>query len=382
MIIESTSPLKRFRTKNEEAFNMVIPLEKTLGKGAFGIVYGPFTAEQMRNLLFQLYRPVPGAVPGCRCDWDGVCPACLASMEMATGIRFKRNKQQKKQSQKQSVIDMDVLIPEGASYVFKADFHSRTLEQCPKLEAFHNMPAVYKRHFIVPLVCGVTSFARFEVQRYGGTDLFHELTTGKTWERKERFLSVVDSVIGIVEGCFWLIEHSGILVTDIKPENMTYDPVTGKLSLIDIEYAFLHQLNRRVVYTSDQMYVPVQFFNHVFFPVKKNRDQRRQRFLENAKRETPFVVKQSLGPDEMVRISKFCIVWVMTNVLMLVVEYTFPQMKHLKKMVHDWVAHLRHHRWKTEVVLVVDEMKNLKKILVDAAAFAQFDTPKESKIKL
>ena len=52
-------------------------------------------------------------------------------------------------------------------------------------------------------------------------------------------------------------------------------------------------------------------------------------------------------------------------------------------MVQDWVAHLQHDRWNTEMVLVVNGMKNLKQILVDAVAFAQSaTTPQASKIKL
>lgn len=364
MIIESTSPLKRFRTKNEEAFNMIIPPETTLGTGSFGIVYGPFLAEQMRDILFQIYRPVPGAVPGCRCTWEGVCPACLESIQTATGIRFRPNKQQQKQ---QRIIDVDRLIPEGPLYVFKADFRSLRLDDCRKQEEVKKMPLMYQQQFIFPIVCGLTSFARFEVQRYGGTDFFDELTTGKTWSL-ERFVPLIDSVVRVIEGCFWLIENSKILITDIKPENMTYNPVTGELFLIDIEYAFINKVNKTIVYTANEAYIPVQFYNQVFFPDKTKRDQRRQRYLSEARRETHYVLTDRPGPEDMVHISRFCIAWVMTHILLYVAQTKYPKMKQLEKKINEWAVSLRRHRWNTGTPTIVEDMKSLKQMVKESLA--------------
>jgi hypothetical protein len=371
LIIESTSLVKRFRTKKEEAFNMVIPPEMTLGTGSFGIVYGPFSAEKMRDILFQIYRPVPGAVPGCRCDWaTGICAACLESMRVATNIRFRKGQRKPPQQTQKSGIDVERLIPDGVSYIFKADFRSVRLEDCKRREEIvrgvKQMPLLYQRHFILPLVCGATSFARFEIQRYGGTDFFEELTSGKPWASLGAFVPVLDSVSRIIEGCFWLIEKSRILITDIKPENMTYHHETGELFLIDIEYAFLDRANKHpVVYTMNEAYIPVQFYNHVFFPAQADRDQRRQRYLSEAKRQTYYVLTKNPGPEDMAPISRFCITWVMTHILLYVAQYKFPKDKDIAKQINKWAVSLRRLRWDSGgVPPMVENIKSLKQSIV------------------
>jgi hypothetical protein len=67
----------------------------------------------------------------------------------------------------------------------------------------------------------------------------------------------------------------------------------------------------------------------------------------------------------MAPISRFCIAWVMTHILLYVAQYKFPKDKDIAKQINKWAVSLRRLRWDSGgVPPVVENIKSLKQSIV------------------
>lgn len=200
-------------------------------------------------------------------------------------------------------------------------------------EAIQSLPAAYRPSFITPLVCGLLSFGRFEIQPYGGKELFEVLTDDTPWPSFDPLAMAVDSLVKIAEACFALIDDTGLFITDMKPENMVVHD-NGVIRLIDLEYTDLRSITRkRVVFTLNQSYLPIQFINPAFFPDPGNRRTLLRHYLRKAPTQDVHIMERPLSLETRQRISKFTVVWALVHILYFIVEFKYPAEKALLRQV-------------------------------------------------
>lgn len=111
MILIETPPLSSAKTQSVLA--PIVSESEVLGKGDFGVVFGPYTASKMRDIMTRLYRPPIGTVPGCVCTpSSAVCAACLRIMSQQTGIALSVSQQGGTLKQ---------VLPDGVQYILKVE---------------------------------------------------------------------------------------------------------------------------------------------------------------------------------------------------------------------------------------------------------------------
>ena len=312
LVIETPSQVKpRDGARRQEALAPIVVESEILGRGAFGIVFGPYSATRIRDILMLLYISFP------------VQGNCVEELYRRTGIDFSVDGRK--------AHSIGQVLPEGSSYILKTELkkagESRLCEPSILLaEKIQKLPALYRRSFIYPLVCGQFSWGRFEVQRYGGKELYRVLKDGKAWTNPQRLVPILQSMLYIIQGCFALVDDHEILITDMKPGNMAYDETTGALSLIDLEYATLKkEETKRVVFTLHPSYIPLQFLNRTFFTSRSNRERFVKEYVGFKGLPKSQIKNQLLQVDRdtLVKVSKFTIVWACVNILHLIVSMKY-----------------------------------------------------------
>jgi len=313
---------------------LVTPKE-VLGKGSFGIVFGPFSAVKMRQLLTQFYG----------------CQECVQSLESVTGISKKT---------------LSTILPESDSYVLKVMF-SKSLHHNlelldKKLQCF---PLSMKRLFITPLIVGKFSFGHYEIQRYGGVDFFKVLQDKtQPWGTRDKLCKAIHSLCTLTESCFLLIEHAHLLITDVKPENMVYNEKTGEISLIDLEYITIDPQKspkKHLVYSLAPHLEPIQFFNPNLFPDKFNRKLLIQKYIKmGGKSNQKYIVKEKVSFDELKKIAQFYILWVMVTNAYLIIDSKYKNQPVLvEKAINLWKKLNNGPRWRADFMDLLDDMKKL-----------------------
>ena len=311
LVIETPSQVKpRDGAKRQEALAPIVLESEILGRGAFGIVFGPYSAVRMRDILMELYISLP------------INGNCLKDLHRRTGIDFSLE-----DSDPHSIAQV---LPEGSSYILKTELKKNNVPPLPLcertrilVEKIQKIPALYRRCFIYPLVCGRFSWGRFEIQRYGGKELYAVLKDGKKWTTTQQLVPILQSMLYIIQGCFALVDFEGLLITDIKPQNMVYDETTGALSLIDLEYATLKkEETKRVVFTLHPFYIPLQFLNRTFFTSRSNRERLVKEYVgfKGVSKQQIHHQLQQVDRETLVKVSKFTIVWACVHILHILVS--------------------------------------------------------------
>lgn len=354
ILIETPSPVTppHSSAPRQRLLAPIVMESELLGKGGFGVVFGPYTASKMRNIITRLYRPPIGAISGCLCTPMNadICAACLQVMSQRTGIVFSGLQQ---------------VIPNGdARYILKVE-RKTDMAPCKKLlvlsEAVDRLSAVYHPYFIRPLVCGMLSFGRFEVQPYGGKELFQVLTDGQKWTSFDPLKMAVRSLTMIAKACFLLIDEARLFITDLKPENMVIHE-NGLIRLIDLEYVDLGTVNKKnVVFTMNNNYIPIQFINPAFFPDKYFRRRSVQKYMRMVRNEHgDNVVQGDLSVSTLEKISKFTIMWAFSHILYFIVEHKYPTEKKLHKSMMDIIFQLkRGNRWRNDMNTILEQMERV-----------------------
>jgi len=318
VVIEEPSPvMPKHGASRQEALSPLLASSEVLGKGAFGTVYGPFTANRMRDILTKFYQ-VTGGASAFAISPD---PRCDAVMKH--------------------------LLPDGSTYILKLEFKSTTARPCASTEMLSNslekIPASFHPYFILPIVCGRFSWGRYEIQRYGGVELYAALKNNeKKWGPEKRF-PVFQSMLHIMQACLALIDKTGILLTDMKPGNMVFDEKTGNISLIDLEFVPLEKKKiRTLTFTVYPDYIPVQFINSVFFSDKS----KRQEFIEKLTKasntdQTKNVLPLNPDDETIKRVARFTVVWVIVHTLQRITDKKFESDVRLCQEMKNMVTVLK-----------------------------------------
>ena len=311
IVIEEPSPVTPLVSSTE-----------VLGKGAFGTVYGPFTANRMRDILTKFYQVTGGAStlpisPDPRCDTV-----------------------------------MKHLLPDRSTYILKLEFGRAEAKPCASAQILYDklkkIPTSFHPYFILPMVCGRFSWGRYEIQRYGGVELFSVLKNKEKKWGPEKLFPVFQSMLTIMRACLALIDKTGILVTDIKPTNMVFDEKTGNISLIDLEFVPLEKKKiRTLTFTVYPDFIPVQFINSVFFTDKS----KRQEFIEKLTKasdtdQTKNILAIHPSDKTLTKIARFTVVWVIVHTLRLIAYFKFANDVRLCQEMKDMVTALKNgNRW-------------------------------------
>lgn len=189
-------------------------LGNLLGKGSYGQVFGPFTRDEIHGFLSGFYED-----PKIRLnDKDRFV---IKKVLPHTGLTCQD------------------LVNKNKAYA----------------DVLNLLIASERRLFILPLVVGCIGDTMFEVQRFGGKEVYEVLLSGDKITSPTRFFQ---RLIKIMEACMRLADK-GVLLTDLKPENMVMLP-DGSVSVIDFDTKILSQ-NKPFFYTLHPEIIPIQFLN-------------------------------------------------------------------------------------------------------------------------
>jgi hypothetical protein len=306
VVIEEPSPVTPLVSSTE-----------VLGKGAFGTVYGPFTANRMRDILTKFYQVTGGA----------------SALPISPDPRCE--------------VVMKHLLPDRSTYILKLEFVKAEAKPCASTEmlsqCLEKIPASFHPYFILPLVCGRFSWGRYEIQRYGGVELYAVLKNKEKKWGPEKRLPVFESMLHIMRACLALIDKAGILLTDMKPGNMVFDEKTGNISLIDLEFVPLEKKKiRTLTFTVYPDYIPVQFINSVFFSDKS----KRQEFIEKLTKasntdQTKNVLPLNPDDETIKRVARFTVVWVIVHTLQRITDKKFESDVRLCQEMKNMVTVLK-----------------------------------------
>jgi len=328
IVIEEPSPVTPVHgASRQQALSPLVSSTEVLGKGAFGTVFGPFTANRMRDILTKFYQVTGGASTGASAFAISPDPRCDTVMKQ--------------------------LLPDGSTYILKLEFGRAEAKPCASAQILYDklkkIPTSFHPYFILPLVCGRFSWGRYEIQRYGGVELYSVLKNKeKKWGPEKRF-PVFQSLLHILQGCRALVDKAGILVTDMKPTNMVFDEKTGNISLIDLEFTPLEKKKiRTLTFTVYPDFIPVQFINSVFFTDKS----KRQEFIEKLTKasdtdQTKNILEIHPSDKTLTKIARFTVVWVIVHTLRLIAYFKFANDVRLCQEMKDMVTALKNgNRWR------------------------------------
>ena len=314
IILETPSPVvPAHGAKRQQSLSPLVLESEILGKGAFGTVFGPYSAAKTREILATLYRRPAGEC---------------------------------------TVLKQYVFPDDASTYILKVEFGNSTAKPCGSTErladAVQRLPHAFHRCFLLPLVCGRFSWGRYEIQRYGGVELYSLLKQDDAWGPEKRF-PVFASMLRILRACLLLIDKAGILLTDIKPANMVFDRATGEISLIDLEFVPLDPKKiKSMTFTLYPEYIPVQFINSAFFTNAKDRLYYVQKLSSLSKtNQKKNVLAKKPGTQTLRKVARFTVVWVVVHTLTRIVAHKFKSDAALYHEMRDMVAQLRDgDRWR------------------------------------
>uniref|UniRef100_A0A6C0D2C9 Protein kinase domain-containing protein n=1 Tax=viral metagenome TaxID=1070528 RepID=A0A6C0D2C9_9ZZZZ len=253
-------------TTIEDVIRRMPPMGTFLGGGSFGKVYGPFPKHIMNYFLDWLY---PRAI---RPTFHEEETYVLKFVEM-------------------NMVDFEK--------VYKKTLRLRS--------AITKLPPRILEHFIYILFMGPLKNGVVEIQRYGGNVL------KKAIRNKEvEYPNITPSMISILSGLSRICENDHLMVTDIKPDNMVYEPTRG-ISLIDLEFTDLKDSDGRMIYTNYYNFIPIQMF---LLPYFKNERMEKYKATAGFKEVVPFEFRK--------KIAMFSFIWVIVQVTNEIVQYSFP----------------------------------------------------------
>jgi len=266
-------------TTIEEVIRRMPPTGTFLGGGSFGKVYGPFPKHIMNYFLDWLY---PRAIrPTFHEDEKYV-------------LKF---------------VEMNMMNFEK---IYKKTLRLRS--------AITKLPPGILQHFIYILFLGPLKNGVVEIQRYGGKVLKKALVDKDVEKSK-----LTPSMISILSGLSRICTDHDLMVTDIKPDNMAYEPTRG-ISLIDLEYTDLKDSEGQMIYTNYYNFIPIQMF---LLPYFKNEKIQKYKATAGFKEVVPFEFRK--------KIAMFSFVWVIVQVTNEIVQYIFPTSRSIKawrELVH------------------------------------------------
>jgi len=328
IVLETPSPVvpAHGATRQQSLAPLVLESE-ILGKGAFGTVFGPYSAAKTREILATLYRrPV------------GEC-----------------------------TVLKEYVFPDNAStYILKVEFGNRTAKPCASTQrladALERLPLPFHRCFLLPLVCGRFTWGRYEIQRYGGVELYSLLKQNDDpWGPEKRF-PVFFSMLRILRACLLLIDKADILLTDIKPANMVFDRGTGEISLIDLEFVPLDPKKiKSMTFTLYPEYIPIQFINSAFFTNAKDRLSFVQKLSSLSKTDQKKnVLAKNPDKETLKKVARFTVVWVVVHTLNRIVKKKFKSDTGLYQEMNAMVAALKDgDRWRGSMDVVEKKLEAL-----------------------
>lgn len=199
-------------------------------------------------------------------------------------------------------------------YIVKI-FHGRR-----DIDSLHGLDNKYKmiedcirpadrRFFILPVVVGTSLDGKRitgEIQEYGGEELFNWITNQR---KKDIPLRLFPSLKKICKICLEIVEKHGILVSDIKTENMVMRE-NGDVSLIDFDVLKIGGKTRTEFMTTfSPLIAPIQFMDilmkyHTTAGIRrqdllskyKRQHMRTKYFFEPPVQETSATTKKSATP--------------------------------------------------------------------------------------
>ena len=310
----------------------IVTSKEVLGKGSFGIVFGPFSATRMRDIFYQLYE--------------------TQDVEAMTGM---------------SRASFSKMLPESDRYILKVTLGNiySSLQEIQWLDKkLQCLPAPMKRLFLTPLIVGKFYFGQYEIQRYGGEEFYKVLKNKTPWNTMDRLHKAISCFHRLAESCFMLIEDAHVMITDIKPQNMVYNETSGEVSLIDLEYIHLDLLKKKaMIYTPSVYFVPIQFFNSNFFPNMSQRNDVIKKYLKTSQYgdlHKKHSVQKKVGLDSLKKIAQFSILWVMVYMVYFVVAYKYSTHTLLVEKTKALIEKMQSGpRWRGDFMAFLKEMKKL-----------------------
>lgn len=319
IVLEQVSEIKKLEP--------VVPVSEKLGSGTYGTVYGPYSKTRILSMLQTFYEKNP-------LFWISVEKKC--SDVLSTHRRY--------------ILRVDTKKPVCVDMI---------ADDVKLMNRFQGLPSTYKNFFILPLIVGCFPIAKFEIQEYGGTELFEVLANDpKEWTDPQQLINACSTWYRMFKGCLWLLHNRNVLITDIKPENMVIDD-NCRLSMIDIETVRIRQVKKpddTVIFTISHDYLPIQFLNNYFIDKSVLQDRRR-RYLQKdgyRARDEKIVEKMRLTDDvpksyeEVFKISTFTLVWVFLHILYYILFYKY----------HD--KSFANHIWNEEIKKLYKERENIR----------------------
>ena len=300
IVLEQVSDVRRGVTR-DKILEPLIPESEKLGSGTYGTVFGPYSKARVLAILQSFYQ-------NNILFWISIQKKCSDALS----------------ERKSYILRVDIKRPVCVDMI---------TEDVELMNRLGRLPSLYKNYFIVPLIVGCFSFAKFEIQQYGGTELFDALANDpRLWTDRQQLHTVISSWYRLFKGCLWLLHNHNVLITDIKPENMVIDR-NGRLSMIDIETVRIRQVKSKddtVVFTLSHDYLPIQFLNNYFIDNARVLQDRRRRYLDKDTyrvRDQRILQRMRLMDDvpksyeEVFKISSFTLVWVFLHILYYILFY-------------------------------------------------------------
>jgi len=238
-----------------------------LGKGSYGQVFGPFTKDEIRRFLSTFYKGPPIRL---RDDHQYVIKKVLPNNGLTCQDLVKKNKA-----------------------------YAGILRLLTPSE---------RRLFILPIIVGCIGDTMFEVQRFGGKEVYEVLLSGDKISNPTIFFR---RLIQIMETCMRLVDK-GVLLTDLKPENMVMMP-DGSVCVIDFDTKVMRQ-NKPFLFTLHPQIIPIQFLN---LDPKPTRDAKVERYLSSSAADRDSLIRALHASDSIPAstIAKFSIVWCIAHII-------------------------------------------------------------------
>lgn len=238
-----------------------------LGRGSYGEVFGPFSRKEILQFLSAFYK---GPTIRLRGDHQYVIKKVLPNNGLTCQDLIKKDKTY--------AGVLGLLTPSERGL------------------------------FILPIIVGCIGDTMFEIQRFGGKEVYEVLLSGDKIGNPTLFFH---RLIQIMTTCMRLVDK-GILLTDLKPENMVMMP-DGSVSVIDFDTKIMRQ-TKPFLFTLHQQIIPIQFLN---LNPKPTRDAKVERYLSSSTADRDSLIR-ALNASESIpasTIAKFSIIWCIAHII-------------------------------------------------------------------
>jgi len=245
-----------------------------IGRGSFGVVFGPFSKANLRRLL------------------------PLADVQLTRGPFIIK------------VIESSD-CPRDVGHDERVD------------RLFATVPKTVQDMFIRPVIVGCTPQQKLEVQRFGGAELFNEIHGSPKWKSSDvKTRKCLHSLVQIMKACLRFLKKKGVFLSDMKSENMVMND-KGVVSVIDFNVVPVADMPTNFVRTAFKDICPVQ----MYWMIGKNGGG--QRFLQKYKRGFESIRQLEEAQAHLrnarnippARIAELSIVWVIAHTIRDVLRY-------------------------------------------------------------